>query len=364
MMPLLLLLAAAALPLAAAAGPPPGPCPGCVPVFYAGLNSSKCFRIPTIIKSSRGTLLAFSENRITDCGDNGPHHDLVLRRSSDDGKTWGPMITVVHGKVPCPGCPAAVSNPNPLEVTLTGGAKALLLHYDTMNNPSATHHGIDRQLWSHNDGLTWGEDTALSYPPEPNVGALIGPSVGLQSAKGTLYFSAVDDHFHFVYYSTDLGKSWKASERLNATTAPLKTGDWSSSECSLAFLVDATDGRIMMNCRTGVRAQNHPSAIAASYQTHPRSSSTSHTNNRADRPGIGRRLSGPERRPAAPSACSTTSCSRQSSPIPAARGQSSTRPGCSTSPTPTPSKREAFLNVCAHLKDGLKRIPAERRGPT
>ena len=251
----LLLALVAALPLAAAAGPPPGPCPGCVPVFYAGLNGSKCFRIPTIIKSSRGTLLAFSENRITDCGDNGPHHDLVLRRSSDNGKTWGPMITVVHGKVPCPGCPAAVSNPNPLEVTLAGGAKALLLHYDTMNNPSAAHHGIDRQLWSHDDGLTWSDDTALSYPPEPNVGALIGPSVGLQSSKGTLYFSAVDDHFHFVYYSTDLGKSWKASSRLNATTAPLKTGDWSSSECSLAFLVDATDGRIMMNCRTGVSAR-------------------------------------------------------------------------------------------------------------
>ena len=46
-------------------------------------------------------MLAFSENRITDCGDNGPHHDLVLRRSSDNGKTWGPMITVVHGKIPC-----------------------------------------------------------------------------------------------------------------------------------------------------------------------------------------------------------------------------------------------------------------------
>jgi hypothetical protein len=88
--------------------------PGSVPVFYGGLNGSKCYRIPTIIKTSKGTLLAFSENRVTDCGDNGPHHALVLRRSSDDGATWGPMSTVVEGTTPCPGCPAAISNPNPV----------------------------------------------------------------------------------------------------------------------------------------------------------------------------------------------------------------------------------------------------------
>jgi hypothetical protein len=72
--------------------PPPlrpgaAPCKECVAVFYAGLNQSKCFRIPTILMSSKGTLLAFAENRITDCGDNGLHHDLVLRRSSDHGRT-------------------------------------------------------------------------------------------------------------------------------------------------------------------------------------------------------------------------------------------------------------------------------------
>ena len=49
----------------------PGPAPGSVAVFYAGLNNSKCFRIPSIIKTSKGTLLAFAENRVTDCGDNG-----------------------------------------------------------------------------------------------------------------------------------------------------------------------------------------------------------------------------------------------------------------------------------------------------
>ena len=117
--------------------------PGSVPVFYQGLNGSKCFRIPSIIKTSEGTLLAFSENRVTDCGDNGPHHALVLRRSTDNGKTWGPMTTVVEGTSPCPGCPAAISNPNPVEVSLPSGKTAILMSYDTMNNPNMKHHGLD-----------------------------------------------------------------------------------------------------------------------------------------------------------------------------------------------------------------------------
>ena len=110
---LVLALAVGAAPIA---GVPTGPCPECTPVFYPGLGGSKCFRIPSIIQTSQGTLLAFSENRVSDCGDNGAHHDLVARRSSDQGKTWGDMITVRKGTVPCKNCPAAISNPNPVEV--------------------------------------------------------------------------------------------------------------------------------------------------------------------------------------------------------------------------------------------------------
>eukprot|EP01079_Euglenida_sp_SAG-EU17-18_P004153 gene4153-4475_t len=193
---------------------PPPPCPGCVPVFYPGLNDSKCFRIPTIIKTHKGTLLAFSENRIGSCGDNGAHHDLVLRRSSDNGNSWGPMSIVRLGTVPCPGCPAAISNPNPVEVTFTNGSKAVLLHYDTMNNPNEQHHGLYMQMWSYDDGLSWSQSSVLAYPPVNNTGALIGPS--------------------------DFGATWASSNKLSGL-----------GECSIAFLVSPADGRIIMNCRTG-----------------------------------------------------------------------------------------------------------------
>ena len=123
---------------------PPDPCTAatCTPVFYPGLNNSKCFRIPSIIATHTGMLLGFAENRLNGCGDQGTHA-LVVRRSTDNGKTWGPLITAFEGVVPCKGCPAAVSNPNPVEVLFPNGTRAVLLLFDTMKNPSAAHHGLD-----------------------------------------------------------------------------------------------------------------------------------------------------------------------------------------------------------------------------
>ena len=211
------------------------PCDGCVPVFYDGLEGSRCFRVPTILRTSHGTLLAFAENRVTDCGDDGPDHALVLRRSVDNGISWGPLINVRRDlKPPCENCPSAISNPNPVEVTLGSTlhvTRAILLHFDTLNNPSKARHGLGMQMWSHDDGLTWSTDaTVLAYPPQPNMGAMPGPSVGLQAASGRIYFSAhlafaywdvgltgdASSYKAFLYWSDDLGTSWTASEQVSA----------------------------------------------------------------------------------------------------------------------------------------------------
>ena len=216
---------------------------GLVPVFYAGYNGSKCYRIPSIIETSQGTLLAFAENRITDCGDNSKEHVIVLRRSKDGGKSWGDMITVaVDEKPPCDGCPSAISNPNPVQVTFPNGTEAILLHYDTLNNPRKSAHGLDMQTWSFDDGLSWEEGAALAYPPSKNVGGLIGPSIGIQARNGSIFFSAQDFlNGHFLYFSDDYGKTWHASESFGSDL----------SECSIAFIPRTDDSTIMMNCRTG-----------------------------------------------------------------------------------------------------------------
>eukprot|EP00971_Amphidinium_carterae_P046118 907758-Amphidinium_carterae.1 len=128
------------------------------------------------------------------------------------------MTTIYRGeKDPCPGCPAATSNPNPVEVKLADGSWAVLLHFDTKNTASIEHHGVDMQIWSYDDGLTWGDATVLSYPPMENVGGMIGPSVGLQSSAGTIFFSTRRVHdqtgapIHFLYWSEDFGRTWTSS---------------------------------------------------------------------------------------------------------------------------------------------------------
>lgn len=48
-----------------------------------------CFRIPAVVRTNQGTLLAFAEGRHATCGDAGDI-DIVMKRSTDGGRTWGP----------------------------------------------------------------------------------------------------------------------------------------------------------------------------------------------------------------------------------------------------------------------------------
>ena len=223
--------------LAALAAVPNPPCVGCVPVFYPELNGSACFRIPTIIRTHNNTLIAFSEARIGGCEDFGAH-DLVLRRSVDGGTSWGPLIIAVHGRRDG----ETLSNPNPVEVLRGDGSRALLLLFDTMNNPGPSHHGLDQQVWSDDDGLTWGSRVDMIY--DGNKGGLIGPAVALQAAgNGMLYTAARTtpgaETVHLLM-SSDYGATWKRSQ----------IGVEGLDECAIAFLTSAADGRILMNCRT------------------------------------------------------------------------------------------------------------------
>src|SRR5689334_3508689 len=81
------------------------------PVFTAGEDGYHTYRIPAIIATGKGTLLAFAEGRKAGRGDAGDI-DLVLKRSTDDGKTWGQMQVVWDDEKntcgnPCPVVDAA-----------------------------------------------------------------------------------------------------------------------------------------------------------------------------------------------------------------------------------------------------------------
>src|SRR5579862_2179416 len=60
-------------------------------VFRAGADGYSCFRIPAMISTRSGVILAIADGRITNCADIPNPIDLVLKRSVDNGKTWSPL---------------------------------------------------------------------------------------------------------------------------------------------------------------------------------------------------------------------------------------------------------------------------------
>ncbi|MFD0418441.1 exo-alpha-sialidase [Streptomyces sp. NPDC127108] len=109
----LALSAALALTAFTSPGAAPAPLlPGCstsVP-YTADTNGYDTFRIPAVVRTDRGTLLAFAEGRRASASDTG-NIDVVLRRSTDGGCTWGPLAVVAAGRGDTRGNPAPVVDP-------------------------------------------------------------------------------------------------------------------------------------------------------------------------------------------------------------------------------------------------------------
>ncbi|MDC0766180.1 sialidase family protein [Streptomyces sp. HD] len=100
----------------ASAGDADTGCTSSVP-YVSGQGGFDAYRIPATITTARGTVLAFAEGRHDGAGDTGDI-DVVLRRSTDGGCTWGPMSVVAAGDGDTRGNPAPVVDPRTGAVVL------------------------------------------------------------------------------------------------------------------------------------------------------------------------------------------------------------------------------------------------------
>src|SRR5438876_1990208 len=82
-------------------------------IFRAGEGGYHTYRIPALIVSPKGTLLAFCEGRGNSASDTGDI-DVLLRRSFDGGKTWAPVQKIADM------AEDTVGNPTPLIERKTG----------------------------------------------------------------------------------------------------------------------------------------------------------------------------------------------------------------------------------------------------
>ncbi|MFJ6573476.1 exo-alpha-sialidase [Streptomyces sp. NPDC091292] len=211
-----------------------------------------CFRIPAVVKTKAGTLLAFAEGRVNDCGDAGDI-DIVVKRSTDNGRTWGPLTVVNEGAGDTHG------NPAPVVDRKTGR----ILLAETYNTGRTDGRGCsvpcDRTphlQYSDDDGLTWSQPRDLSAeirPPHWNSWYATGPVHGIQLTrghhKGRLVFSAntetwdgtrISANHAALIVSDDGGDHWKIGAQDTWPIAADGTFRQKPSEMTLAERADGT----------------------------------------------------------------------------------------------------------------------------
>lgn len=189
-------------------------------LFTSGNSGYKTYRIPAIVKSKEDTLLAFAEGRVNGQSDHGDV-DLVLRRSVDNGKTWGEMqIIRDDGK-------HQAGNPCPLVDQKSG--KIFLFYCGSRHSEGQVLGGVgSREVYvmtSTDDGQSWSEPRNLSASAKKPSWRwyATGPcsAIQIQSGKhaGRLIVPAnhsihFDDGRKWEYrchslYSDDQGETWQ-----------------------------------------------------------------------------------------------------------------------------------------------------------
>ena len=217
-------------------------------LFKGGEEGYGCFRIPAIVATGKGTLLAFAEGRKNGCTDTGDI-DLVLKRSEDGGRTWSPLAVVwSDGSNTC-------GNPAPVVDRRNG--KVLLL--------STWNLGVDREpqiidgtsqdtrrvfvLSSSDDGRTWSKAREITKDVKrPDwtwyaTGPVNGIQIRAQAHRGRLVIpcdhieAGTKKYFSHTIHSDDGGETWTLG------------GSTPTDQVNESTVAELPDGTLMLNMR-------------------------------------------------------------------------------------------------------------------
>ncbi len=222
--------------------------PGGTAVYVSGQGGYDTYRIPALLVTKKGTLLAFCEGRRKSSSDTGDI-DMLVKRSEDGGRTWGPQQVIWDdGKNVCGNpCPVVDQDTGTIWLPMTWN-----LGTDHEREIIAQKSKDTRRVFitsSQDDGNTWAkpEEITGSAKRENWTWYATGPCTGIQlergAHKGRLVIPCdhieadTKKYFSHVIYSDDHGKAW------------LLGGSTPTDQVNECQVVELADGRLMLNMR-------------------------------------------------------------------------------------------------------------------
>ncbi|MCP2323757.1 sialidase-1 [Hamadaea flava] len=210
------------------------------------------FRIPSLIRTTQNTLLAFVEGRASANVDYG-NINLVYKRSTDNGATWSSLREVVGAGQGTWGNPTAV-------VDRTTGTIFLFLSWNPEGVSENGATGTTKMnAWEHrkvylskstDDGLTWTTPQDLTESLKPKtlngktwVWDAMGPGAGVQLTVGAHAGRLVIPALHRNIYSDDHGATWKYALITDPADGTVQDGT------NEGTILELTDGRLYRNDR-------------------------------------------------------------------------------------------------------------------
>ncbi len=226
-------------------------------IFISGENGYHTYRIPALIATQEGSLLAICEGRMFSGADHG-NIDLMVRRSADGGETWSDQQVIYEE-----GGEEKITIGNPCPVVDQETGRVWLSFCRDNDDVFITH--------SDDDGRTWAEPRMITdaIKKEDWGWYATGPGVGIQKQrdphKGRLIIPCdhrekVDGQWvkmSHVFYSDDGGKTWELGESVAKHT----------DECQV---VELSNGDVMINMRNywqregGIESRGGMRAVAIS----------------------------------------------------------------------------------------------------
>jgi sialidase-1 len=214
-------------------------------LFVSGCNNTANYRIPSLLVTTTGVVIAVCDARKDRAGDAPNNIDCVIRHSIDNGTTWSDVNVIAD-------YPGARGAGDPA-LFYDRQAKTLWVAYTYADEGVGLAGGVNKPGYgddtfhiylqqSKDDGLTWSKqvDITRQIKPAELLACWSAPGIGIQLRPGRLVFCFstlnVDRRQDsYVAYSDDNGQTWKSSR------AGIGTNE--------SQLVELNDGRLMIVMR-------------------------------------------------------------------------------------------------------------------